>query len=71
MFANLTGWHFLILALIVLLIFGATRLPALARSVGQSAKILKAEMKEITPEAGPAEAQADRAATPVATSTSK
>jgi sec-independent protein translocase protein TatA len=29
----------------VLLIFGAAKLPALAKSVGQSAKILKTELK--------------------------
>lgn len=63
MFANLTGWHFLIIALVVLLIFGATRLPALARSVGQSAKILKTEMKEVAAEAPPAEAVAKEAPT--------
>jgi sec-independent protein translocase protein TatA len=45
MLGNLTGWHFLIIALVILLIFGATRLPALARSVGQSMKIFKNEMK--------------------------
>ena len=45
MFGNLTGWHALILLVIVLLLFGATKLPALAKSVGQSAKIFKSEMK--------------------------
>jgi sec-independent protein translocase protein TatA len=43
--AGLTGWHFLIIALIILLLFGATRLPALAKGVGQSMKIFKNEMK--------------------------
>lgn len=42
---DLGGWHFLIILAIVLLIFGATRLPALARSLGQSAKILKTEFR--------------------------
>lgn len=42
---NLTGWHLLIIVAIVVLLFGATRLPALAKSVGQSARIFKAEMK--------------------------
>ncbi|MBI5159897.1 MAG: twin-arginine translocase TatA/TatE family subunit [Micrococcales bacterium] len=46
MFGNLTGWHFLILLVIVLLIFGATRLPALAKSLGQSTKILRDELKD-------------------------
>jgi sec-independent protein translocase protein TatA len=45
-FSNLTGWHFLIILLVVLLIFGATRLPALARSLGQSTKILREELKD-------------------------
>lgn len=43
--AGLTGWHFLIIALIILLLFGATRLPALAKGVGQSMKVFKHEMK--------------------------
>ncbi|PZQ90363.1 MAG: Sec-independent protein translocase TatA [Leifsonia xyli] len=63
MFQNLTGWHALILLAIVLLIFGAAKLPALARSVGQSVRILKDEAA--TDAAAPAEAapaSADRAA---------
>lgn len=44
MLQNLTGWHALIILAIVLLIFGATKLPALARSVGQSVRILKHEV---------------------------
>lgn len=48
MLGNLTGWHLLIVLAVVLLVFGAAKLPALAKSVGQSAKILKAELK--TPE---------------------
>lgn len=45
MLGNLTGWHLLIVLAVVLLIFGAAKLPALARSMGQSARILKSEMK--------------------------
>jgi sec-independent protein translocase protein TatA len=45
MFASLTGWHALIILAIVILLFGATKLPALARSVGQSMKIFKNEVK--------------------------
>lgn len=45
MFSNLTGWHVVIVLAVVLLMFGAAKLPALARSVGQSARILKSEMK--------------------------
>jgi len=43
MLQNLTGWHAVIILAIVVLIFGATKLPALARSLGQSVRILKDE----------------------------
>ena len=45
MFQGFTGWHALIILVIVLLLFGATKLPALAKSVGQSMKIFKNEVK--------------------------
>ena len=35
-----------IILVVVLLLFGATRLPALARSIGQSTKILRDEIKK-------------------------
>lgn len=34
-----------IILLVVLLLFGATRLPALAKSLGQSAKVFRKEIK--------------------------
>ena len=43
---NLTGWHALILLAVVLLFFGAAKLPTLAKSLGQSARILKHEVGE-------------------------
>lgn len=46
MLGNLTGWHALIVLAVILLLFGATKLPALARSVGQSAKIFKKEIRD-------------------------
>ncbi|HEU4466689.1 MAG TPA: twin-arginine translocase TatA/TatE family subunit [Agromyces sp.] len=46
MFGNaFTGWHALIILLVILLLFGAPKLPALARSLGQSMKILKTEVR--------------------------
>jgi sec-independent protein translocase protein TatA len=46
MFGNaFTGWHALIILLVILLLFGAPKLPALARSLGESMKILKREVR--------------------------
>lgn len=45
MLANLNGWHAVILLVIILLLFGAPKLPGLAKSLGQSMKIFKAEVK--------------------------
>ncbi|RJN31332.1 Sec-independent protein translocase subunit TatA [Nesterenkonia natronophila] len=42
---NIAGWQWLILLLILLLLFGATKLPKLARSLGESARIFKSEVK--------------------------
>jgi sec-independent protein translocase protein TatA len=43
---NLTGWHLLIVLLVILLLFGASRLPQLARSIGQSTKVLRQELRD-------------------------
>jgi sec-independent protein translocase protein TatA len=43
---NLTGWHGLILLLVVLLLFAAPKLPGLARSLGQSITIFRGEVKK-------------------------
>lgn len=71
MLQNLTGWHALVILAIILLVFGSAKLPALARSVGQSVRILKDETHDgataataTTPEPQPVtvEAVADRRA---------
>ncbi len=46
MLQNLTGWHAILILVVVLLVFGASKLPELAKSVGQSVKILKDEVAE-------------------------
>lgn len=43
----LQPWHLIILVLVVVLLFGAKRLPDAARSVGKSMKIFKAETKDM------------------------
>lgn len=50
MFAGLTGWHLLIILAVILLLFGATKLPALSKSVGQSMRIFKNEVKTMKEE---------------------
>ena len=46
MLGNAFGWpHLLVILVVVLLLFGATKLPALAKGVGQSVKIFRKEMK--------------------------
>ena len=46
MFGNAFGWpHLLLILAVVLLLFGAAKLPALAKSVGQSMKVFRKEMK--------------------------
>lgn len=72
MLQNLTGWHAVIILAIVVLIFGATKLPALARSLGQSVRILKDEAADPAKSettAASTDAQADAAASPPVTTT--
>ena len=51
-FGNLSGWHLLILIAVVLLLFGAPKLPGLARSIGQSMRIFRSEVRTMKDENG-------------------
>ena len=65
MFNNLTGWHLIIILAVVLLLFGAPKLPGLARSVGQSMRIFRSEVKTMKQEGDDGEGAATAAdATP-------
>jgi sec-independent protein translocase protein TatA len=44
------GWEWLIIIGVLVLLFGAKRLPEMARSVGQSARVFKGEMKGLRDE---------------------
>ena len=66
MFANLTGWHMLIVVFVILLLFGAPKLPALAKSLGQSMHILKKEVRSSTDDAADGEGAATTPATAAA-----
>jgi sec-independent protein translocase protein TatA len=67
MFGNvLKPWHIILLVVVLVLLFGAKRLPGAARSLGRSLRIIKAETKGLIDEPEPddldekAEAQAGR-----------
>lgn len=45
MFGNLTGWHFVAIIVVVLIVFGGAKLPSLAKNLAQSLKIFRSEIK--------------------------
>ena len=45
MLAGLTGLHLLVVAAAILLLFGATKLPVFAKSLGQTVKVLRSELR--------------------------
>jgi sec-independent protein translocase protein TatA len=50
----LQPWHWIILLLVVVILFGSKRLPDAARSLGKSMRIFKSEVKELQVEQKPA-----------------
>jgi sec-independent protein translocase protein TatA len=58
MLTNMKGWEWLIIVALILLLFGAKRLPDAARGLGRSMRIFKAETKGL---AGDSTAAADSA----------
>jgi sec-independent protein translocase protein TatA len=58
----LRPWHIIVLVAVLLLLFGAKRLPDAARSLGRSMRIFKAETKGLMEDdvRGKAEAQSGR-----------
>jgi sec-independent protein translocase protein TatA len=55
----LQPWHWVILLLVAVLLFGSKRLPDAARSLGKSMRIFKSEVKELQ-----ADNKAESAVTP-------
>ena len=45
--------HILVLVIVIIVIFGAAKLPDIAKSIGQSAKVFKKEMKELADDVPP------------------
>ena len=50
-FRDLGGWHLLIILVIIVLLFGASRLPAVSKSLGQSMRIFRREVKGLKDDA--------------------
>lgn len=67
MFGNLTGWHLLIILAVILLLFGAPKLPGLAKSLGQSMRIFRGEVKAMKED----DAASSDTTTPADTTTQK
>ncbi len=47
---SLSPWHWAILAVVVIVLFGAKKLPDAARSLGKSMRIFKSEIREMQTE---------------------
>jgi sec-independent protein translocase protein TatA len=61
---NLGPWEILIIAGVIVLLFGATKMPTMARSLGQSMRILKAEAKGAKQDDGVEQVEAAQPAAP-------
>lgn len=48
-------WHIVVLVVLVLLLFGAGKLPSLARNLGKSMRIFKSEVEELRGDPKPEE----------------
>jgi sec-independent protein translocase protein TatA len=44
---SLSPWHWAIIAVVVILLFGSKKLPDAARSLGKSMRIFKSEVREL------------------------
>lgn len=49
-------WHWIIVIVVLVILFGSKKLPDAARGLGRSLRIFKSEMSEMTKDDGPAPA---------------
>jgi sec-independent protein translocase protein TatA len=47
MFRGLESWHLIVIVLVVVLLWGAPKLPGMAKSLGESLRIFRKEMKTL------------------------
>jgi sec-independent protein translocase protein TatA len=58
-------WHIIVLVVVLILLFGAKRLPDAARSLGRSLRIIKAETRGLADDDVQAKAKAPSGRTPL------
>jgi sec-independent protein translocase protein TatA len=61
----LRPWHIAVLVIVLILLFGAKRLPDAARSLGRSLRIIKAETRGLADDDVQAKAEAQAGYTPM------
>lgn len=54
---RLEGWHLIIIIVLALVLFAAPKLPGMARSLGQSMRIFKSEVREMKKDGATTEAK--------------
>ena len=63
MFARgLEGWHLIVLAVIVLLVWGGPKLPGMAKNLGESMRVFRKEMKTMGDEKAKDKAEKEKSA---------
>ncbi|MGH3735916.1 MAG: Sec-independent protein translocase subunit TatA [Micromonosporaceae bacterium] len=65
----LKPWHIIVLVVVLILLFGAKRLPDAARGLGRSLRILKAETKNLSEDDVEAKADAQASQQPLQSKT--
>lgn len=58
-------WHIIVLVVVLILLFGAKRLPDAARALGRSMRIIKAETKGLADDDVDAKAEAQSGRAPI------
>ncbi|MGW4979375.1 Sec-independent protein translocase subunit TatA [Streptomyces mirabilis] len=62
---GLEPWHLLIVAIVLIVLFGSKKLPDTARALGKSMRILKSETKAMKDESPASAATAEQCTAPV------
>lgn len=60
--------HILILILVLIIVFGASKLPDIARNIGKSAKVLKSELSDLSEDDNPKQVTAETPAPQISAS---